>query len=104
MLTSVVNLKEDSYDIYIGRGKSKTNIGYGNPFSHLHESNAFVHVASRAESIEKYRLWLEGKILIPGLKPPALDKIRRELKGKVLGCWCKPLPCHGDVLAQIANS
>ena len=25
------------------------------------------------------------------------------LKGKVLGCWCKPGPCHGDVLARIAN-
>jgi hypothetical protein len=21
-----------------------------------------------------------------------------ELKGKILVCWCKPLPCHGDVL------
>ena len=20
------------------------------------------------------------------------------LRGKVLGCWCKPLPCHGDVI------
>ena len=27
-----------------------------------------------------------------------------ELKDKVLGCWCKPLACHGDVLADIADS
>ncbi|MGA9841048.1 MAG: DUF4326 domain-containing protein [Nitrososphaeraceae archaeon] len=26
-----------------------------------------------------------------------------ELKGKVLGCWCAPLPCHGDTLAELAN-
>jgi hypothetical protein len=26
-----------------------------------------------------------------------------ELKGRVLGCWCAPLACHGDVLAQLAN-
>jgi hypothetical protein len=27
-----------------------------------------------------------------------------ELKGKTLGCFCKPLACHGDVLAYIADS
>lgn len=24
-----------------------------------------------------------------------------ELDGKVLGCWCKPRPCHGDVYVKI---
>jgi hypothetical protein len=24
-----------------------------------------------------------------------------DLKGKVLGCWCKPMPCHGDILLQL---
>ena len=24
-----------------------------------------------------------------------------ELEGKVLGCWCKPEPCHGDVLIKL---
>ena len=24
-----------------------------------------------------------------------------ELEGKVLGCWCKPLGCHGDVLVEV---
>jgi hypothetical protein len=27
-----------------------------------------------------------------------------ELRGKKLGCWCKPGPCHGDVLAELANA
>ncbi len=22
---------------------------------------------------------------------------------EVLGCWCSPLPCHGDVLVELAN-
>ncbi len=26
-----------------------------------------------------------------------------ELKGKRLGCWCKPLPCHGDVLVKLIH-
>jgi hypothetical protein len=25
-----------------------------------------------------------------------------ELRGKTLGCWCKPAACHGDVLARLA--
>lgn len=24
-----------------------------------------------------------------------------ELNGKVLGCWCAPGPCHGDVLVEL---
>ena len=31
-------------------------------------------------------------------KPSLAD--RTELAGKALGCWCAPLPCHGDVLAE----
>jgi len=30
-------------------------------------------------------------------KPSLLDRID-ELKGKALGCWCAPEPCHGHVL------
>jgi hypothetical protein len=26
-----------------------------------------------------------------------------ELTGKVLGCWCAPKACHGDVLVKLAN-
>lgn len=26
-----------------------------------------------------------------------------ELRGKFLGCWCAPLPCHGDLLAALAS-
>lgn len=26
-----------------------------------------------------------------------------ELKGKTLGCWCKPDKCHGDILVELVN-
>jgi hypothetical protein len=32
-----------------------------------------------------------------------VEKAKRELRGKVLGCWCKPLDCHGDVLKAVAD-
>ena len=25
-----------------------------------------------------------------------------ELRGKILGCWCAPKVCHGDVLVELA--
>lgn len=32
------------------------------------------------------------------------DDIRLKLKGKNLACWCREgLPCHADVLLEIAN-
>lgn len=34
-------------------------------------------------------------------KPSITAKIE-DLRGKVLGCWCAPDPCHGDVLARWA--
>ena len=33
-----------------------------------------------------------------------MARARRELKGKVLGCWCKPASCHGDVIAEIIDA
>jgi hypothetical protein len=26
------------------------------------------------------------------------------LRGHRLGCWCVPLPCHAEVLAEIADA
>lgn len=36
-------------------------------------------------------------------KPRLLAEVS-DLKGKALGCWCAPLRCHGDHLAQMAES
>lgn len=97
MSKRVVHCKREPYDVYIGRGRCP-NTGrpgkWGNPFSEkLH---------GRAKCIEMYEDWLDGKINI-GQQPPTKEAIRRELKNEVLGCWCSPKACHGDVLARIAN-
>ena len=50
-------------------------------------------------AVDKYRAW--------AMAPEQAGfraMVRRELAGKDLLCWCKPLPCHGDVLAEIAAS
>lgn len=32
-----------------------------------------------------------------------LDQLN-ELDGKVLGCWCKPNKCHGDILLELLEA
>ena len=78
--TTVVHCKHKPYDVYIGRPSK-----WGNPFSN----------GTREENIAKYKKWLrtDGPI----------DDIH-ELKGKILGCWCAPKACHGDVLARLADA
>lgn len=82
MATRVVNLRRESYDVYIGRGSrmgNKYRIGSG---------------YTRESSIEAYRLdfyWrLEHEV--------GFMEYVESLHGLALGCFCKPLPCHGDVI------
>lgn len=85
-----MNCKEDDYDIYIGRPSK-----WANPFTHKQGTTAKYIVSSREEAIECYREYItsgEGKHLLNDLD---------ELKGKVMGCWCKPKSCHGDILADL---
>jgi hypothetical protein len=81
--TRVVHCKKEPYDIYIGRPSK-----WGNPFSIGPDG-------SRQEVIEKYRQFI--------LNHPQLIEDLHELKGKTLGCWCKPLSCHGDVLVELVE-
>lgn len=82
-MTQVVHKSKSPFDVYIGRPSV-----WGNPFEIGPDGN-------RAEVIEKYRAWI--------LTQPEMLSQLDELKGKVLGCWCSPLPCHGDVLVELIN-
>lgn len=48
---------------------------------------------TREEVLEKYRNHI--------LSRPDLIERLPELVGKRLGCWCAPLPCHGNVLIEL---
>lgn len=88
----VVHKEREPYDVYVGRPSP-----FGNPYSHKPSTHAAFRVATRDEAIAKYRTWLMAQ-------PELVAKVKRELKGKVLGCWCAPeKACHGEVLAEIAN-
>lgn len=51
---------------------------------------------TRAEVIAKYRIWLFDQPLLVG-------RVKKELRGKHLSCWCAPLPCHAEILLELAN-
>ena len=86
----VVHCKKEAHDVYIGRPSK-----WGNPFSHMPGTKAMYQVSTREEAIQRYEEWLRTQ--------PELMAALSELKGKVLGCWCKPKACHGDVLLRLAN-
>jgi len=93
-LTRVVHCKKEPYDVYIGRGGTSI---WGNPFSHKDGTLAKFKVNTREESILAYLKYItegDGTHLLRHL---------HELKGKTLGCWCKPKSCHGDVLVKLVN-
>ncbi len=84
MSTTVVNIKQDEYDYYCGRGGV-----FGNPF-------VVGRDGSRDECIEKFRDWVKTQ-------PAILAKLPT-LKGKRLGCFCAPQRCHCEVLAELADT
>lgn len=85
----VVNIRRGAaHDVYIGRPSI-----WGNPYSHLIRARSTNKVKDRAEAISKYEEYLRSNKELLARLP--------ELSGKILGCWCKPLPCHGDVLLRV---
>jgi len=80
-MNKVVHCKKDRYDVYIGRPSK-----WGNSFSIGYDG-------TREEVVQKYEDWIRTQ--------SELMSSLGELKDKVLGCWCAPKSCHGDVLVKL---
>ncbi len=94
----------DDHFVYIGR--KKRGMHYGNPFSAHSTSLAGVKVKTVEESIESFRQWILGEAhqeIEPERRKWILANLAR-LRGKTLVCFCHPQPCHGDVLARLADN
>lgn len=88
----VVHIKSgEPYDIYIGRPSK-----FGNPYTHKEGTGAPWVVDTREDAIRLYEEWLREQ-------PELMVAVKKELRGKILGCFCSPLACHGDILLKIAN-
>jgi hypothetical protein len=66
-----------------------------------HVGGSRVHVRDRKHAVQLYREWLGGELARDsGLR----DQICRTLGGHDLACWCPiGVPCHADVLLEVAN-
>ena len=90
----VVNIKDSpkkQHDVFIGRPGL-----FGNPFSFQAKAKAKYLVKDRKEALESYEKWVknQGNILV------LLYKLKND---SILGCFCKPLACHGDILIKLYN-
>lgn len=79
-----VHCRTERHHLYVGRPSK-----WGNPF-------VLGKHGARGQCIALYEQWLREQDALLD----ALD----ELRGLVLGCWCAPRACHGDVLVALANA
>jgi len=87
----VVNLRKEKYTVYIGRGSI-----LGNPFVLGKDGN-------RDEVISKYEKYLRNRLFsnfLPGRKT-IREAIYNLSADAILGCYCKPKACHGDIIIKI---
>ena len=87
-MTTVVNLRTDEYDVYIGRPSI-----FSNPFKIGPDGG-------REMVIEKFKVYFLDKIE----KDENFRQAVLQLRGKRLGCFCAPELCHGNVIAEWADS
>jgi len=80
-MTTVVSLHHEPYDVLIARPSK-----WGNPFT-------ITDKCPRELALAKYEVHVRRR--------PDLIAALPELAGKILGCYCHPLPCHGEVLLKL---
>jgi hypothetical protein len=98
MTTRVVHLRDTAYDVYIGRAGHGQSGYFGNPYAKGEKcSRCGEHHLTAASTLPCFSVYF-------------LDRLGRDaeyrvrvlgLKGRVLGCFCRPGgPCHGRLMAD----
>jgi hypothetical protein len=88
-MTRVVNIKHSTCDIYIGR----YNAYYGYQRSKFANPFEIGRHGGRDKVLDLYEEYLDKN-------PQLIEDAVKELDNKVLGCWCYPQSCHGDILIR----
>ena len=87
-MVQVAHVRKSAFDVYIGRQFAE--------FAHSPFCNPF-HVGKHGSRTDVLLLFAEYWYA------PEQKTLRNmavlNLSSKTLGCWCKPLPCHGDIIA-----
>jgi hypothetical protein len=84
---TVVNRRFQTYTLYIGRPSK-----WGNRYSVVKSKfKDVVIVPTIEDALRRFEEETRASLW---------DQLH-ELSGHSLGCWCKPKPCHGDVLVKL---
>jgi len=95
METKVVNLRNEPYDVYIGRAGHGQDGFFGN-LHPLGKCPLCETIHKRSEAIAAFK-----KDFLVRIDSDMTFRQRvMALKGKRLGCFCKPVRCHGDVIKE----
>ncbi len=96
-MTKVVNLRREAYDVYIGRPGKGLDGPFGNPYKVGHSCLRCGKPHPKpADVMPCYRAYLAYR----AARSEAFAASLRALRGKRLGCFCKPGPCHGDTIVE----
>ena len=105
--TTVINIKvapvgwrDNPNYVYIGRNDHRSPGKWGNPIP-LYMDAKCPYCSERhtkpGETLPCYEIYLADRIK----KDAAFRADFIKLRGKVLVCFCKPKPCHGDVIIKL---
>lgn len=77
--------------VYVGRTPEGKAGEWGNPFTAAE--------FGRDTACERYAEWIQQP-----LQSVKRKKIREQLQGKILVCFCHPERCHAHIIACVADS
>lgn len=91
-LYKVKGWEKDPLAVYIGRAGKGRNGYFGNPI-------ALPEGEDPGATLSAYEAYLRERVA----KDEVFRGHVRSLCGKKLMCFCKPKPCHGDILAKVCG-
>ena len=89
--TTVVNKRNEKYDVCIGRPSV-----FGNPMRIGEKIHQKSEPVTREEAVAWYKKYFYNRLETDSEFKQAVESLR----GKILGCYCKPLACHGDIIVE----
>jgi len=93
-MPKVLNKRTDKIPpeaIYVGRPSK-----WGNPYIVQADMKGHLAFAAHRTAVKLYQEYIKKH-------PELIKAAQEELREKDLVCWCAPLPCHADVLLELAN-
>lgn len=88
----VVNINVEPYDVYGGRAGHGQDGWLGNPYKLKSE-------ADRSRILDLHKAYFRARIA----RDPEFKRRVLALKGRRVGCFCRPRACHLDVVAEYVN-